>query len=56
MSYLKERHHTRGITLSGFAQQEDIRRSHAAGFEMHLTKPVDFKSLQATILRLAGTR
>ena len=54
MSYVKQRHRTRGIALSGFGQQEDISRSHAAGFEMHLTKPVDFKSLQATILRLAA--
>lgn len=54
MSYVKKRHRMRGIALSGFGQQEDIGRSHAAGFEMHLTKPVDFKSLQATILRLAA--
>ncbi len=28
-----------GIALSGYGHEEDIRRSHAAGFAAHLTKP-----------------
>ncbi len=28
-----------GIALSGYGQEEDIRRSHEAGFAAHLTKP-----------------
>jgi CheY-like chemotaxis protein len=28
-----------GIALSGYGQEEDIRRSREAGFAAHLTKP-----------------
>ncbi len=38
-----------GIALSGFGTEEDVRRSREAGFREHLTKPVDFGSLLATI-------
>lgn len=33
------------IALSGYGQQEDIRRSSEAGFNAHLVKPVDFVAL-----------
>jgi hypothetical protein len=36
----------RGIALSGFGQEEDLRRSIEAGFERHLTKPLNFKTLR----------
>jgi CheY-like chemotaxis protein len=29
------------IAVSGYGQSEDRQRSREAGFEMHLTKPVD---------------
>ena len=54
MNYLRARHGTRGIALSGFGQDEDIRRSEDAGFEMHLTKPVSFQTLREIILKVAG--
>jgi CheY-like chemotaxis protein len=41
----KERHHLKGIAVSGFGMEADIRRSLDAGFDHHLTKPVDFRSL-----------
>ncbi len=28
-----------GIALSGYGQEDDVRRSHEAGFAVHLTKP-----------------
>ena len=40
---------TRGLTLiamTGYGQQEDRDRARAAGFDHHLTKPVDMKELQ----------
>ncbi len=37
------------IALSGYGQEEDRRRSRAAGFDYHLTKPVDFKALHQLI-------
>ena len=54
MNYLRARHGTRGIALSGFGQDEDIRRSEDAGFEMHLTKPVSFQTLREIIFKIAG--
>jgi len=34
------------IAVSGYGQQEDRDRSRAAGFEVHMTKPVDLMKLQ----------
>ncbi len=43
------------IAMSGYGQPEDVRRSEAAGFDRHLTKPVDPRRL-ATALRDIGMR
>jgi len=37
------------IAVSGYGQEKDRRRSHAAGFDHHLVKPVDFDSLLSLI-------
>lgn len=37
---------TRLIAISGYGQEQDQRRSQAAGFDGHLTKPIDFEELQ----------
>jgi len=42
-----------GIALSGYGQEEDIRRSQEAGFLAHLTKPVAIEGLLETIATLA---
>jgi PAS domain S-box-containing protein len=34
------------IALTGWGQEGDRRRSQAAGFDYHMTKPVEFKALQ----------
>jgi CheY-like chemotaxis protein len=41
MTILRERYSLRGVALSGYGMEEDIRKSKAAGFDYHLTKPVD---------------
>jgi PAS domain S-box-containing protein len=46
----------RGIALSGFGMEEDIRRSREAGFEHHLTKPVTFDRLRAVLKQIEATR
>ena len=38
-----------GICLSGYGMDRDINMSREAGFARHLIKPVDFRSLKATI-------
>jgi CheY-like chemotaxis protein len=47
-----EGHNLPGIALSGRGMQEDIERSLAAGFQVHLTKPVSPQQLQTTIDKL----
>lgn len=49
MQQLRERHQLKGICLSGFGMQEDISRSAEAGFDHHLTKPIDIHKLEAVI-------
>ncbi len=40
------------IALSGFGMEDDIVRSGEAGFSAHLTKPIDFGTLEAAIRRV----
>jgi len=42
------------IALTGWGQQEDKERSRGAGFDHHLTKPVDPDQLDGLLRR--GTR
>jgi signal transduction histidine kinase/ActR/RegA family two-component response regulator len=41
-----------GIALSGYGMEEDIRKSHAAGFSYHLIKPVDLNKLDAILQKI----
>jgi CheY-like chemotaxis protein len=45
-------HKLPGIALSGYGMEQDINRSRAAGFQVHLTKPVSPQHLRTTIDRL----
>jgi two-component system CheB/CheR fusion protein len=49
MRELGRRYGLRGIALSGYGTEEDVRRSLEAGFARHLTKPVNFQALEAVI-------
>ena len=49
MRELGRRYRLKGIALSGYGMEEDVRRSHEAGFARHLTKPVNRQALEATI-------
>lgn len=48
----KLRQPLKSIALSGFGMKEDIRRSLDAGFDFHLTKPIDFHALAATLQQM----
>ena len=37
------------IAVTAYGQDEDRRRSHEAGFEQHLVKPVDPDALQGVL-------
>ncbi len=49
MEKLRAAHGLRGIALSGYGMDEDLRRSREAGFGAHLTKPVDFGQLERAL-------
>lgn len=49
----KRRQPMQGIALSGFGMEEDVRRSLEAGFDYHLTKPVEFQELRALLQKIA---
>ena len=34
------------VALTGWGQEEDKRKSREAGFDQHLTKPVDYSTLE----------
>jgi PAS domain S-box-containing protein len=52
MTELRTAHGLRGIALSGYGMDEDLRRSHEAGFSAHLTKPIDFAHLERALEEL----
>ena len=54
MEKFKKRTAIRGIAISGLGQEEDLRRSREAGFEMHLVKPINYPTLKEAILRMSA--
>jgi len=54
MKQIRRQYDVRGIALSGYGMEEDLRRSEEAGFAEHLTKPVDLGRLEAAIRRVTA--
>ncbi len=54
MDELRTGYGLRGIAVSGFGMEEDVRRSRAAGFLEHLVKPIDVDKLKGAIARAAA--
>ena len=42
------------IALTAYARSDDRRRALAAGFQIHLSKPVDPDELISAVARMAG--
>lgn len=42
----------KSIALSGYGMEDDRQRAQAAGYDAHLTKPLDFEVLFALVARL----
>jgi CheY-like chemotaxis protein len=49
ISNAKRQRAVKGVALTGFGSDEDIRRGREAGFDFHLTKPVDFHELRSIL-------
>lgn len=45
----KRQQSLKGIALSGFGMDEDLRVGKEAGFDYHLTKPVEFQKLEGVL-------
>jgi signal transduction histidine kinase/ActR/RegA family two-component response regulator len=54
MRELAGRHGLRGIALSGYGMEEDVRQSREAGFDRHLVKPVPLPALEQAIGEVAA--
>lgn len=52
MTELRQRFSLPGIALTGYGMDSDIARSHAAGFAIHLTKPLRVQSLDEALQRI----
>lgn len=52
MAKLRAEYGLRGIALSGYGMEEDLKRSSAAGFVTHLTKPVAIAELRRVLASL----
>jgi PAS domain S-box-containing protein len=44
-----------GIAMSGYGTEEDVQQSLEAGYQEHLTKPVDIHRLEEAILRVTAS-
>ena len=49
MRQLLAKQPVKGIAVSGYGMEEDVRKSREAGFADHLTKPVDVRRLEEVI-------
>lgn len=54
MRQLAARHPLKGLALSGYGMEADVRKSQEAGFLAHLTKPVDFQALEALVRQITA--
>jgi DNA-binding response OmpR family regulator len=50
----KRKHPVKAVALTGFGEPHDIERGKEAGFDFHLTKPVDFHELRAVLGQIAA--
>src|SRR5512135_2214010 len=54
MHELRKTRDTPGIAMSGFGSEEDVRSSRSAGFAEHLTKPINYRTLEEAIQRVGS--
>ncbi len=52
MEQIRQQYQIKGIALSGYGMEDDIRKSRDAGFCEHVTKPVNVEQLQVVIDRV----
>ena len=55
MQQIKSRHSMKGIAMSGYGLEEDVRKSREAGFSDHVVKPANVDQLEQAIRRIVNT-
>jgi PAS domain S-box-containing protein len=55
MAQLSSKQPIKGIVLSGHGMEDDIRRTKAAGFAVHLIKPISMKTLLQVVREVASS-
>jgi PAS domain S-box-containing protein len=55
MRQIKSRYSTKGIAMSGYGLEEDVRKSREAGFSDHVIKPANVDHLERTIRRVVDS-
>jgi CheY-like chemotaxis protein len=53
MTHLRDRHGLKGVAVSGYGMDEDMKRTAEAGFVAHLVKPVDLKEVRRALRHFA---
>ena len=53
ISEAKRKQNVTGIALTGFGTEKDIEKSKMAGFDYHLTKPIDFHELRSVLAEVS---
>jgi CheY-like chemotaxis protein len=53
ISEAKRKQPVKAVALTGFGATEDIQRGKEAGFDFHLTKPIDFHELRTVLAQIA---
>jgi CheY-like chemotaxis protein len=56
MKQLHNKYGLRGIAMSGFGMEDDLKKSRDAGFAEHLVKPISLSQLERAIQRLVEFR
>ncbi|HJT81919.1 MAG TPA: PAS domain S-box protein [Chthoniobacterales bacterium] len=54
MTEVKRKRDVKGVALTGFGMAHDVQRSQEAGFDFHLTKPVDVAELRTILRKLSS--
>jgi CheY-like chemotaxis protein len=49
VSQAKRKRSIKAVAITGLSRKEDVRRSKEAGFDFHLSKPVDFQELRSIL-------
>jgi signal transduction histidine kinase len=55
MRQFRQLYRIKGIALSGYGMEQDIRQSEQAGFSAHLTKPISLPQLHQAIARVLAS-